>query len=196
MNETYEEKRIREAEVERAFQTTMEKVAGCMGWTWSNLDRDGNPWHDGGYLTAAHEGKIHIRLDTWHKRISISACYPNGHDTYGIKPISITVSPTKEPARIAKDIQSRVLPEYLVNLEKAKEQIKKHNEYEVNRRAMMERIAIWFGVEIQDNGSHDLSVYPKDSGPIYKIEPSGENEVKFTVECSAEMALRVFGAIC
>ncbi len=195
MNETYEERRAREAEAEKTFQATMEKVAGCMVWIWNNLDRDNEPMKDHGYLLGPNEARIHVHFDTWHKRISISSSYPNGHDTYGIESVSITVSPTKEPAKIAKDIQSRLLPEYLVQLQKAKDQIKAHNEYEANRTAMMQRIADYLGVEIHDNGSHTLSVYPKESNPIYRIEPSGENEVKFTVECSAEKAIKIFEAL-
>lgn len=51
--------------------------------------------------------------------------------------ISIGVSPNKSPARIARDIQRRLLPNYLVEFEKAFEQ---HNAWEITRKQRLETL--------------------------------------------------------
>jgi len=194
MNETCEERETREAKMEEAFLATMRKVPEYMpAWTWTNLDRDGEPERGHGYLIGVDGAKISSRLDTWHNRITLYGCYPSGcGSTYGIKAIEITVSPLKEPCKIAKDIQGRLLPIYWAELSKAKEQIRQHNEYEANKKTTIQKIADYLGVEIHENGS----VYTREAlKEVYSIEPYGKDTVKFTVECSADQAIKVFEAL-
>ncbi len=174
--------------MEENFQATMAQVSAYMpGWTWSNLDRDGQPMKDHDYLIGPNEAKISARLDTYHTRITFSSVYPYHPQVYG-KSIDISVSPTKTPEKIAKDLQGRFLKLYLPELAACQERISKANEYEANKKATMQRVADYLGLEIHENGN----VYPNDIKPIYSIEPYGEDSVKFKVECSAEKAIKVF----
>ncbi len=174
--------------MEEAFQVTMAQVPDYMpGWAWSNLDRDDMPMKDHGYLIGPTEARISARLDTYHNRINLSSVYPHHPHTYG-KSIDISVSPSKTPEKIAKDLQGRFLNLYLPELAAHRERIKKAEEYEAHKTEMMQKIADYFGVEIHERGN----VYPSVSHPVYCIEPCGENTVKFKAECSAEQAIRVF----
>ncbi len=175
-------------QMEESFQATMVQVPAHMtGWTWSNLDRDGIQMKDQGYLLGPNEARIYVRLDLWKKRIVFNSWYPNHHSVYG-KSVNITVAPTKTPEKIAKDLAGRFLNLYLPEFEAHRERVKKADEYEAHRTAMMQKVADYFGVEIHERGN----VYPQSGNSIYVIEPCGADTVKFTVECSAEQAIKVF----
>ncbi len=193
MNETYEERKVRETKADEVFQATMVQVPAYMpgwtmpGWTWNNLDHEERPMKGDGYLIGPNDEKISVRYDIWHNRISISSVYPHNRSSYG-KAINITVSPTKTPKQIARDLEKRFLHLYLPELAAHRDRIKKADEYEANKTAMMQKIADYLGVEIHERGN----LYPLHVMEVYCIEPQNEDTVKFSVECSAEQAIKVF----
>lgn len=177
--------------MEETFQTTMSQVPAYMpGWTWNNLDHEGIPFKHDGYLLGPDEAKISARLDTYRKRISFSSCYPHHYSVYG-KSVDISMSTSKTPEQIAKGLKSRFLALYLPELETHRERVRTADEYEANKKAMMQKVADYFGVEINDNGK----VYPPVSQPVYCIESRSENFLEFKVECSADQAIKVFEAL-
>ncbi len=179
--------------MEEAFQATMTQVPAYMpGWTWSNLDHEGIPFKHDGYLLGPDEAKISARLDTYRNRISFSSCYPHHHLVYG-KSVDISVSSTKTSEKIAKDLQGRFLDLYLPELEAHRERVRTADEYEANKKRMMEKIANYLGVEITQD--RETIYAPQNLKEVHSIEPRTDNTVKFSVECSADQAIRVFEAL-
>lgn len=192
MNETYEEQQLRETKQEEAFQGLMAQVPAHLGdgysWIWNNLERDGQMMRSNGYLIGPNEAKIGARLDIWHNRIDFHSCYPNCYPVSHGKIIEITVSPTKTPERIAKDLKGRFIDLYIPELIKHQERIKEHTRYEDSRKAMMDRIADYLGAGVHENGN----VYPDEIKAVYSVEAYGEDTVRFEVKCTAEQAIKVF----
>jgi hypothetical protein len=82
-------------------------------------------------------------------RIVISGGYPHQEmqEAGGIRAerYSITVSAAKPAGIIAKDIKRRLFPEYLAELERVREAIRRHGEVRVQREAFMAEVAAMFG---------------------------------------------------
>jgi hypothetical protein len=121
---------------------------------------------------------ICAQLDEYKKRISFSGDYPEAareHHSiinyarsrlnWSTSP-SITVSLTKKPAAIAKDIERRLLPDALRMAEMVKQIRAEHDAHENAGKTNMERIAGLLGKEP-----------PKKNG-----RPEGDKEISFMLE--------------
>jgi hypothetical protein len=105
---------------------------------------------------------LSFRSEEWQdaKRIRISSRLPRdskGDEPYvGLKygqPMpSITVSGAKEASQIAREIERRLIPEYLPLLEKARDVIAKTDEYHRTTEDVAQQIARLVGVEIGKGG--------------------------------------------
>lgn len=109
---------------------------------------------------------------------------------YGESP-SINVSETKTPEQIARDIERRLLPAYLPELEKALAQVEQINSRDQKRQANTQKMADYFGVAPQNDREQTIYVYDKIKGLGYKIAAT-EDTVKFELEISPEMAIKIF----
>ena len=107
-------------------------------------------------------------------------------------PISINVSDSKTPEQIARDIEKRLLPVYLPELEKAVVQLNAINLFHQKRSANIQKMADYFQVEFKEDKEPWIWVYKKINGLGSKIEACGEDTVKFELELSPEMAIKVF----
>jgi hypothetical protein len=190
--ETWEERREREAKEREGFQVIIQRVAPLLtingNWSYEpNINGK-----ETCYLVGRGDAKIWVKLDQWKKpnRIVLSSSYPNYHGQISCKHFDITVAANKEPTKIARDIENRLLPEYLPELERVLERIKKTKEYEENKANQIKMIADHFGLEVHENGN----IYPLGHpwwDSIHSIQSCSEDKVKFEVECSAELAIKM-----
>ncbi len=111
------------------------------------------------------------------------------HRTHNAKQVEITVAMDRGSEKIAKTIQSRLMPEYEKQLAIALENNLKSDAYRDGRLKALRAVALYFGQTCPE--SDDAAIYPEMSIGIYKIEAVSEG-LKFQVECSLEKALEIF----
>ena len=162
------------------FNEKMIEVAKILGMTWEGgLSK----WNTSGNFRG--ENQVNIWARNAKGKINFSSCYPT-KVMYRDR-VEIGVSEDKTPEQIAKDIQRRFLPTYLVNLKEAKAQIEVHNNYEAAKQANIEKIATYFGEQLWEGRT---CIYPKVK-EIDKIEALNDCLIKFTVEGSPELAIQI-----
>jgi hypothetical protein len=186
--ETWEEKRERETKECEAFQGIIQGVAPLLTINGNWSYEPSTNGKETCYLIGRGDAKIWVKLNQWIKpnRIVLSSFYPNYRGQVSYKHFEITVSANKEPAKIARDIENRLLPDYLPELERVIERIKRTKEYEENKANQIKMIADHFGLEVHENGN----IYPRwDS--IRSIKSYSEDKVQFEIECSAELAIKM-----
>ncbi len=112
---------------------------------------------------------------------------------YNTKWPEITVSMTKEAEKIAKDIKSRLLPEYELQLAETIKRNEEADNYRNGRLRAMQTIADFLGVPRPTN-DQQANIYPErgcELVGVYKIEPYSEGKIKMDVECSPEKAIEI-----
>ena len=188
----------------------MEKQAfwGCVQVIAEELDYIVE-WPPGDHSTkTAHVINGNVRLwignDTWGAkgRITISGCYPRAEDgrrPYGTESHEITVTEKKTPQQIAKEIERRLLPKYLPDLEKAVKQIQEHEDYVGTRIRNMRELAQFAGVRFASpNDNRDPAFrFGGDRDYDHLVKPHGKNLVNMelsslTVE-QAKAVIAVLG---
>jgi len=133
----YQEEREQE---EQKQKTITEKIAKAMGW---GIVLNANDWHG---VIAKGDERLSIYIETYGAnkgRVKISGDY-NSYCKflpYNKEKTEITVSPDKTPEKIAKDIHSRLLPAYQKQLKEARERKQSNDDYEANKKAMLEDVA-------------------------------------------------------
>lgn len=101
----------------------------------------------------------------------------------------ITVAIDRGAEKIARAIETRLLPEYEKQLAIALEQVEKSDAYHAVRLQTLKTVAEYFGQPIPEDD--DKPIYPEMGKGIYKIEAISEG-VKFEVTCGVPEALRIF----
>lgn len=123
------------------------------------------------------DARLALREDR-HGRIALSGVYP-----YGFEPRNsprITVDPNRDPARIAADVQRRLIGPYLPLLRQALEQQAAYQADAARKQAQREQLA-----EVLDAAVHDYSGQPR----IYWRGP-GTSYGTVKVESSVDLELR------
>ncbi len=91
-------------------------------------------WNKFAHLIGSDGQEIQVQNGDYKtkNRLNFFGCFPKNekgeHMHYGALP-SITVAVEKSPEKIARDIEKRLLPIYLPELEKAIEQVEQSNKY-------------------------------------------------------------------
>lgn len=117
---------------------------------------------------------------------------------YGDARLEITVSMAKCAEKIAKDIKSRLIPEYEAQLVKVLERIEKANAYAAGRLAQIRKVAEFLGVdEPKDDEKRNAIIYlGHEQKGIYSIEAYGKEKVKIKdIEVSAELAIEILKVV-
>lgn len=131
------------------------------------------------------------------KRWKISGIFPRykgeSLGPYG-KRFSISVSGNKNIEKIAKDIKSRLLPEYLAEIAEAEIRLEKIIKYHKGMHESICKVARYLGLPEPEEGKE--VIYPSYEKEIfgtrvYKIEADSENSVKFEISTSSEKAIRI-----
>ena len=178
------------------FKIKVEAVAAALKMSVTFASDEDMRWNKWAHLKGPDNQEIRVENGDYKTkgRFSFSGCFPRNEKGeylhYG-KSTSITVAVDTTPERIAKAIQSRLLPEYLIELKKAIEQTEASNRYHRTRHDNLKKIADHLGVELSswDGGKTDF-IYA-DIPAIRRIEAYGEDTVKFEVETTPEMAIKI-----
>lgn len=111
------------------------------------------------------------------------------HTPYNAEWPKITIAIDRGPEKIAKAIQSRLMPDYDRQLVIALEGVKKSDAYHAGRLSVLKTMADYFGQPIPEDDN--AAIHPKMGMGIYKIEAVSEG-VKFEVSCGVKEALKIF----
>ena len=175
------------------FKEKISQIGAILGMTVEFPSDEDMKWNKYAHLIKEDQ-KIGIRNGGYQNKdkFHIDGDFPRsekgGYGHYGQSP-SINVSDSKTPKQIAKDIEKRLLPIYLPELKKSIKQVDQANVYDQKRRANIQKMADYFQVEFREDCGKQ-AIYPKEL--IYKIEICGEDKVKFELELTPEMAIKVF----
>ena len=128
-------------------------------------------------------------------RWSIRAIFPRDdkgqlNTAYDAKWPEMTVSMAKTSEQIARNIKSRLIPEYEKQLAEVLVKIEKSNKYYAGKLAQITKVAEYLRIDppADDNRAN---IYPGHEKGVQRIEPYSEDKVKFEVETSAEKAIEI-----
>ena len=179
------------------FKEKVGQVGAILEMTVEFPSDEDMKWNKFAYLIKEHQ-KIGIRHGGYQNasKFHIDGDFPRaengGYSHYGQSP-SINVSDSKTPEQIARDIEKRLLPVYLPELEKAIKQVEQANVYDQKRRANIQKMADYFQVEFREDGREPvIYLYGKLEGLCSKIELVGEDRIKFGLELTPQIAIKVF----
>ncbi len=156
-------------------------------------------WHRWVHLIKGHQ-KIRISNGDYQNehKLHIAGEFPKSikgeSSRYG-NPVDINASDSKAPEQIARDIEHRLLPIYLPELEKAVDQVNSTNLFHQKRQANIQKMADYFQVELKEdhnNTDPSIYVYERIKGLGSRLDACGEDKIKFELELTPEMAIKVF----
>jgi hypothetical protein len=184
------------------FDRFVMQVAQQLDGEW---DYAPNPpdWNVGGHLTSEATRAIlyfhpnfRINEDAPGQKITIKAQLPknkNGKEPHvSGDPPSITVSATKTPVQVAREVERRLWPSYAPILQKALERIARHDEHVDRSEDTLEQISGIVGVRARPK-SREISLYdspvPALNQTVSSAEVSGD-EVTLTLHLGRARYLR------
>ena len=184
------------------FKDKVNQVATILKMSIAFPSDEDMRWHKYSHLTKEHQ-KIRISNGAYQEehKLHISGEFPRTIKgevgRYGESKSSINVSDSKTPEQIARDIEKRLLPIYLSELEEAVTQVNRTNIYHQKRQANIQKMADYFQVEFKEDNSKEPSIYVCDrmKGLSSRIRVYGEDTVKFELELTPEMAIRVLNLL-
>ncbi len=184
----------------QAFKEKVEKISEILQMAITFASDEDMRWNKWAHLTS--EGRdIRIECGDYKTkgRFSICGCFPTNeyHEPMHYGPSgSITVAVEKTPENIARDIERRLMPEYLVELKKTQEQAEVSNRYHKARHDNLQKVADHLGENLStwDGGKNDfISTHLIGIGG--KIEAQGEDKVTFMVEVTPDVAIRIIDLV-
>jgi len=175
------------------FKDTINQVATILKMEVEFPPDEDMQWHRWAYLKKDYRS-IRILNGDEHK-LHISGDFPKSikgePSRYG-SAIDINISASKTSEQMARDIERRLLPIYLPELEKAVNQVNQINRYHQKREANIQKMAEYFGVEFKEDKEPSIYVYKEIKGLGPRIVAQGEDAIKFELELTPEMAIKVF----
>lgn len=137
-----------------------------------------------------HEGKIHVSADL-PKDTKGEIPYVEGYGQFGKRMPSINTSFNKTPEQIAKEIERRLMPEYMDILMKALSKIASSDSYHNKTEGFAEQIAKLVGVEAKGNKVNFYrSRHPVLNETISRAEVH-EDDVELELRLSYGMTMEV-----
>ena len=180
----------------------MELIAGVGEHLAGNWEIIPNPeeWPMGAHLVDPeahanlyfnhHEGKIHVSADL-PKDTKGEIPYVEGYGQFGKRMPSINTSFNKTPEQIAKEIERRLMPEYMDILMKALSKIASSDSYHNKTEGFAEQIAKLVGVEAKGNKVNFYrSRHPVLNETISRAEVH-EDDVELELRLSYGMTMEV-----
>ena len=180
----------------------MELIAGVGEHLAGNWELIPNPeeWPMGAHLVDPeahanlyfnhHEGKIHVSADL-PKDAKGEIPYVEGYGQFGKRMPSINTSFNKTPEQIAKEIERRLMPEYMDILMKALSKIASSDSYHNKTEGFAEQIAKLVGVEAKGNKVNFYrSRHPVLNETISRAEVH-EDDVELELRLSYGMTMEV-----
>ncbi len=156
----------------------------------NHTERDWNYWAE------LKNGNRRISFNTYQiaGRFLIRGEFPKDkrgqtHHDYNAEWPKITIATDRGAEKIAKAIQSRLMPEYERQLAGTLESNLKSDAYHDGRLMALRAVAEYFGQCIP--GDDDKAIYPEMGLGIYKIEACSEG-LKFEISASVEKSMQIF----
>lgn len=154
---------------------------------WSQL-KNGNK------AVSFHVGDYKFK-DRW----MIHAVFPRDdkgqlNTAYNVKCPEMTVSMAKTAEQIAKNIKSRLIPEYERQLAEVLIKIEKSNKHHAGKLAQITRVAQYLGIDPPTDDNR-ASIFPGYEKGVHKIEAYSEKTVRFDVEASAEDTIKILKSL-
>ncbi|WP_190821996.1 hypothetical protein [Saccharopolyspora pogona] len=184
--------------VEIDVHALAQEIAKELGDTWKpeigawGRNRDA-------FLTAGNDKRLHIGPASHRKSDEGKLCvagrldaFPNGKGYQEQHEINVSLS--KGAARIARDIERRLLPEYLPALDAAKERQREHDEQESLREALIQDLIATLGGNARRvSWGNDSVTYGSFGDPVRADVRILSETVEFKVEIPRDLA-RLFSA--
>ncbi len=154
------------------------------GWAYWSQIKNGNK------LISFHTSNYELQ-----NRWQIRAEFPRDakgqtQTAYNFKWPEITVAMSKPAEKIARDIKSRLLPEYGTALKDVLARIESSNKYSAGRMDQIGRVADFLGIPRPADEAR-MILYPERQRGIYRIEASADTAVKFEVVVNADRAIEI-----
>ncbi len=177
-------------------------VATHLGW---EFDEEYATKHERGwgYYSQLKNGMKALGFSTgdykFKDRWSIRAIFPRDdkgqlNTAYNFKWPEMTVSMAKTPEQIAKNIKSRLIPEYERQLAEVLIKIESSNRYHSGKLAQIIKVATYLGLPTPTDDNR-MSLYPGhetcNGHGVHRIEAYSEDKVKFEVEIGADKAIEI-----
>lgn len=182
----------------KEFKENVEAVAKLLNFAVEFNSDDDMKLIKRAYLTDGHK-EIIISNGGYQNqgKLRVRAGFPKtekGETAYYGEPLEIGVSETRSPDRIARDIERRLMPEYLKALKETIIKIEKINFYNKRQIENLKKLADYFGVEFKTEERNRLTiwVYNKIPGLGSTIEACDGDTVKFSLEVKPEIAIKIF----
>lgn len=187
-NETWEQQQAKQKqEREVNYIKTEQKITAVCNILGFQLDnRETDYWNFAREIIKG-DIKLFIRADSYQSKgkFEISGSYPRDAKGQYINPYEynesradkINVAMTKTPDQIAKDIERRLMPEYLLRLAKVQERISSNDNYHSSRQETIKEIASATGFEVSTH-VEDGAIYFYDDGFTIDVKPYSGKEVE------------------
>jgi hypothetical protein len=187
-------------EAERRLKEMAPAVADGLGWELVPRD-DGHVVQ----MLAPEGFKVYFNAG-WsggYDKVSISAGWPRDAEgrqvtsSYDAKAPRINVSVTRKPGEIVKEIQRRILPEWIPMWNAAQERLSSSRKHESDTRGNAIKLAKIVGVvasEVDKDGQFSLyrsEIFPEN---LSEVEVSGDS-VKLNIRCDMEDAEAILKAL-
>jgi hypothetical protein len=167
------------------------------GWSWERHDKV--YLQDSLQVLVGPDGaKLDLHYDKRHSRLSIGGVYPfDGNSVYPWndkdRPTDITVSASRQPSVIAREVERRFLPAYLAAYRKGLEQFTKAKAHKQSKEELALKLARLCGEDQRLRG-FEFSHYGAESMWL-GVRVDGPNLVKVSIESlpaqKAEEVLKV-----
>ena len=175
------------------FGEKMLEVGNILGLSWHLKEE----WSDNvGELKGPGDVCAWVRNGGYQnkEKIKVFGDYPRDNKGQGQantdQRVQISVSETKTPDQIARDIQRRFLPDYLKNLAIVQGWIAEINQATDQKAANLQQIADHFGFQIRENNREGV-IYHSVEG-IYSIQAYSADLVRMEqVDCTPGQAIRI-----
>ncbi len=153
-------------------------------WAYRSHLKNGNK------TIAFHSGEYKFK-DRWQIRAEFPRDAKGQTQTaYNFKRPEITVAMSKPAEKIARDIKSRLLPEYGTALKDVLARIESSNKYSAGRMDQIGRVADFLGMPRPTDDSRE-TIYPGGDRGVFSIHPVSDNRVKFAIEVDASVAIEI-----
>lgn len=184
-------------------QMARDKAAAVIPYLTGTWRLDENPESHGGGLLIGCDENADMTLWFWlywrdKTRLEIHGGFPNGLASYlsyhgEREKLEITVAVDKDPKRIAQDIERRLMPGYLIELNKTKERKRADDDFKNRRAEMLNKLCEILGdAQLHD---HDQAVvWLGNSYPYGRVNYRSDG-LEFALTLPVETAWKVAAII-
>jgi hypothetical protein len=183
---------ISSKELARRTHELTKLVAARLGTPWTCAPHDEESFQ--GTIFGNNRAKLY--LNTTHKRgrLAIYACLPSEElraaeaSSTALRGIEITVALDAPVARIASNIQQRILPKYMPLLDEVESRIQEGRAYLEKRESARHKLLSVQGVSAVRHSDTELH---SSSPGVYRVQLRSANRVRLELDVSTDLAVAI-----